>query len=79
MKKCLEACKKHHVSCPVNDCRFWISYEQDYNCILEAISKNGSMTLRSVGDRLDLSFVRIKQIQDIALKKISHFLEEDSI
>ena len=79
MKECLETCKKYNVSCPNDDCKFWISYSEDQNCILESISKNGPMTLRDVGDRLNLSFVRIKQIQDLALKKISHFLERDSI
>ena len=79
MKKCLESCKKYDMACPINNCKFWISYEEEYNCSLESIARNGSMTLRSVGERLKLSFVRIKQIEDAALKKISHFLEEDSI
>jgi DNA-directed RNA polymerase sigma subunit (sigma70/sigma32) len=29
------------------------------------------MTLREVGDRLGISFVRVKQLQDVALTKLS--------
>ena len=36
----------------------------------KAVEKNGSMTLREVADRMNVSFVRIKQIQDKALEKM---------
>jgi DNA-directed RNA polymerase sigma subunit (sigma70/sigma32) len=71
MKKCLEACKNLNTSCPVKDCRYWIDYEQDLNCTLESVNKNDAMTLREVGDRLGLSYVRVKQIQDSVLNKIT--------
>ena len=71
MKKCLEACKNLNTSCPVEDCRYWIDYEQDLNCTLESVNKNDAMTLREVGDRLGLSYVRVKQIQDNVLNKIT--------
>jgi DNA-directed RNA polymerase sigma subunit (sigma70/sigma32) len=71
MKKCLEACKNLNTSCPVKDCRYWIDYEQDLNCTLESVNKNDAMTLREVGDRLGLSYVRVKQIQDNVLNKIT--------
>ncbi len=71
MKKCLQTCRELKVSCPVEDCRLWINYEQDLNCTLESISKNDEMTLREVGDRLGLSYVRVKQIQDNVLNKIT--------
>jgi DNA-directed RNA polymerase sigma subunit (sigma70/sigma32) len=29
------------------------------------------MTLREVGDRLGISFVRVKQLQDVALAKLA--------
>ena len=35
-----------------------------------AIDKNGRMTLREVGDRLGISFVRVKQIENAAQKKL---------
>tara|TARA_Y100000034_G_scaffold87493_1_gene104926 strand:+ start:231 stop:485 length:255 start_codon:yes stop_codon:yes gene_type:complete len=70
MRKCCESCVKHKVSCPVKSCDYWINYKGDMNCSLIAVEKNGSMTLREVADRLKISFVRVKQIQDVALKKL---------
>jgi len=75
MIKCLEACKKLNVECPVKDCRYWIDYKDDKNCTFESIGRNDSMTLREVGERLGVSYVRVKQIQDKTLKKISHLLK----
>ena len=75
MKKCLRACHELDVSCPVKECRYWINHEQEKNCIFESIRRNDSMTLREVGERLNISYVRVKQIQDKTLKKISHLLK----
>lgn len=70
--KCLKNLKKSKSSCKEKGCRQWIDYEDDLNCTLEAIAKNEckGMTLREVGKRLGVSFVRIKQIEDAALKKM---------
>tara|TARA_R110000824_G_scaffold191547_1_gene373289 strand:- start:1112 stop:1375 length:264 start_codon:yes stop_codon:yes gene_type:complete len=70
--KCLEEVKHSKKCCQKKDCRQWIDYEDDLNCTVEAIAKNGNkpMTLRETGARLGVSFVRIKQIEDIALKKL---------
>ena len=68
--KCLEKCIELGVSCPVEDCRAWIKSEAEYNCIHEAVSTSGEMTLREVAKRLDVSFVRVKQIEDKAIKKL---------
>jgi len=57
-------------ACTYKDCRQWIDYEEDLNCTLVAVDKHGNMTLREIGKRLSLSFVRIKQIQDRALFKL---------
>jgi DNA-directed RNA polymerase sigma subunit (sigma70/sigma32) len=72
MRECLEACRRLDVSCPNKDCRHWIDYAEEKNCIFESVSRNGNMTLREIADRLGISFVRVKQIQDKTLKKISH-------
>ena len=71
--KCIEYVRKSCKPCHKQDCRKWIDYPDDLNCVLEAIKKNkdASMSLREVAKRLGVSFVRIKQIEDIALKKIS--------
>ena len=79
MKECLKICRSLDTSCPNTDCRNWISYESEYNCVLETVDRNDSMTLREVAKRLGVSFVRIKQIEDKALKKIGHLLDKESI
>jgi len=68
--ECSKACLRHDVTCPINDCQHWIGYEEDLNCTMIAVKKNGSMSLREVADRMHVSFVRIKQIEDKALIKI---------
>ena len=77
MKSCLKKCLELEVSCPVKECKYWISYEQDYNCCIKSIDDNGAMTLRESADRLDLSFVRVKQIQDKAMTKVVKSLNKD--
>ena len=68
---CSDVCVKYDVGCPNNDCRHWLDYEEDLNCTLIAVDKHGKMTLREVAKRLDVSFVRIKQIQDKAVKRLT--------
>ena len=70
MKKCAEECELKKRCCEEEGCRYWIKYKEDLNCSLLAIQKIGNMTLREVADRLQISFVRVKQIEDKALKKI---------
>ena len=77
--ECIKLCRKEDVSCPNTDCRNWIDYEKDLNCVLEAVDKNGNMTLREVADRIGVSFVRIKQIEDATVKKIGRFFKDASI
>ena len=54
------------------DCRQWIDYDDDLNCTIVAIKNNGGdpMTLRQVSDRIGVSFVRVKQIEDEIKKKL---------
>ena len=70
MKKCMEICSACNEPCRNDSCRYWIEFGEDLNCSLIAIDKNGSMTLREVGDRLGISFVRVKQIQEEAKDKM---------
>ena len=76
MKKCLATCLELNTPCPIDECRNWMNYPKEYNCVLETVRSNGSLTIREVADRLNVSFVRIKQIEDKALKKISHLLKD---
>ena len=63
-------------SCNVTTCRFFINYKKEFNCALVAIYENGPMTLREIGDRLGISFARVKQIESQALKKIENLLTQ---
>ena len=71
LRECCMCCIEKEISCPIKDCKHWIEYEDDLNCTLIAIENNGRMTLREVAERLNVSFVRIKQIQDKGLKKLT--------
>jgi len=77
LPECSKACIENDVSCPVEDCRQWVDYENDLNCTSIAVEKNGSMTLREVADRLHVSFVRIKQIEDKVLDKLQRNLAKE--
>ena len=56
--------------CHNQECRNWIDYKEDLNCCLVSIDKHGQMTLMQVAERLGVSHVRIKQIQDKVLIKL---------
>ena len=80
MKLCAEECYKEKNSCEERSCRLWIEHNDDLNCTQIAIKKNGSMTLKEVGTRLGISYVRVTQIEKEALKKLekNRFKEEDT-
>tara|TARA_B100000989_G_scaffold183957_1_gene138438 strand:- start:4001 stop:4171 length:171 start_codon:yes stop_codon:yes gene_type:complete len=48
----------------------WIDYPNEKNCALISINENDSMTLREIGERLSISFARVKQIEQKALMKL---------
>ena len=70
MRKCKIGVVLSNKPCDERKCRQWLDYEEDLNCTLVAVDKHGAMTLRETGDRLGISFVRVKQIQDVALGKL---------
>lgn len=72
LRPCASKCIELDVSCPVSDCRHWIDYKKDNNCSLCAVDKDDckGLTLRETAERLGISFVRVKQIEDAALRKI---------
>ncbi len=71
MRKCKIGVVLSNKPCEECKCRQWLDYEEDLNCTLIAVDKHGPMTLREVGHRLGISFVRVKQLQDVALAKLS--------
>jgi len=71
MKKCCSECVLSNSACEQRECRMWIDFAEDNNCSLISIEKHGPMTLMQIGERLNLSFVRIKQIEDGLISKLS--------
>lgn len=65
---CLDTCKSLEVSCPNKDCRKWIDYEDEFNCLLHSIHLHDKLTLRECAERLGISYVRVKQIEDSLLE-----------
>lgn len=78
MKICAEICNKDNKCCDNKECRMWIDYEEDLNCTEIAVKKNGCMTLKEIGNRLGISYVRVTQIEKEALKKVqkNNFIEK---
>jgi len=72
LRMCSRKCRELGEGCPHRDCRLWIDYEDEYNCSLISVYENGPLTLRQVGERLGISFARVKQIEQKALIKLKH-------
>jgi hypothetical protein len=70
LRTCASLCMKKNSICEQASCRLWVDYEEDFNCCLVSIYENGNMTLRQIGDRLGISFARVKQIETETLRKI---------
>jgi hypothetical protein len=79
--KCAEVCDKNKSPCEQKDCRMWINYDDDLNCVDIAVKKNGPMGLKQIGARLGISYVRVTQIEKEVLRKIkkTNFSKNDTI
>jgi hypothetical protein len=71
MRSCKTGVILRNKPCEECECRMWMDYEQDLNCTLVAVDKHGPLNLRQIGERLGISFVRVKQIQDAAVAKLA--------
>lgn len=67
---CDEICQKTNTPCLKTECRNYIEYPDDLNCVLICTRKHGSLTLEEASKRMGVSYVRIKQIEDKAIEKI---------
>jgi len=75
--ECVKSCKEYRVACPNSSCRYWIDYDEDLNCTHIAVDKHEEgLTLREVGDRLGISFVRVCQIEKSALEKLKKRMQK---
>ena len=70
MRQCAKKCAINKKECAEKNCRAWIDYKKDFNCSNISIRCYGDMTLAQIAERLSLSIVRVKQIQDKALQKL---------
>ena len=70
LRECSRVCMRNKKICHEKECRYFIDYEDEFNCCLISIYENGNMTLREIGDRLGISFARVKQIETVALNKM---------
>jgi len=79
--RCVEVCEKSNSPCEQKKCRMWIDYDDDLNCVDIAVKKNGPMSLKQIGARLGISYVRVTQIEKEVLRKIkkTNFSKNDTI
>jgi hypothetical protein len=68
--RCKKEVEEKEICCDKKSCSKWINFEEDLNCCLISVSKHGNLTLVQVAERLGISHVRVKQIQDKALEKL---------
>lgn len=74
MTECAGKCNELNVDCPCDNCKNHLNYPEDHNCCLISIDKHRALSLRDVGKRMGVSFVRIQQIEKRALKKLNKLL-----
>ena len=74
MIECAEKCVELDVSWPITECRCWIDYEDDLNCVNIAIKNNGAMKLREIAERLQLTPARVQQIEKSVLAKLKKLM-----
>ena len=70
LRQCSRECLRKKKSCRDSGCRMWIDYPDEQNCCLISVYQNGTMTLREIGERIGVSFARIKQIETKAINKM---------
>ena len=70
LPSCARKCFSEDKDCDSGECKYWIDYNEDANCSLISIQKNGRMTLQQIADRLGVSVVRVLQIERKAKSKL---------
>lgn len=68
---CFGVHERLSISCDETSCRNWINFEEDLNCAVICARKNeNGLPLRDVADRMGVSYVRVHQIENVAMKKM---------
>jgi hypothetical protein len=70
MRKCAEETQESNNICDKKDCRLWMEWGEDLNCTLISVKKNGRLTLNQIGERLNISYARVSQIEKEAVNKL---------
>ena len=70
LKACAKLCMSSNKQCKNTECRHFIDFPAEYNCVLVTVFQNGNLTLRQTAERLGISFARVKQIEKKALIKL---------
>lgn len=70
LKECSKKCIAKKKVCKKSECRHFIDFPEEFNCVLVTVFQNGNLTLRQTAERLGISFARVKQIEKKALLKL---------
>ena len=70
LKACSLHCMTKKKECSQIECRHFINFPEEFNCVLITVFQNGNLTLRQTAERLGISFARVKQIEKKALLKL---------
>ena len=66
---CFSEHKKRNLSCLKKNCKYWQEDGSSNNCAILA-AEEGPMTLQQIGDKYNLTRMRICQLEKLALNKI---------
>lgn len=66
---CFNAHKEFNKNCKKKSCRFWCDINENNNCIINKANEK-SHTLQEIGDILNISRMRVCQIEKSILKKM---------
>ena len=69
--KCYELHESIETPCKKEECRYWIDLEKCKNCVIIG-SKEGPMTLQSIGDIFGITRMRVCQIEKKVAPNASH-------
>ncbi len=78
LPNCAKKCKQLNTGCPVEECRMWIDYPEEKNCCLISIDEKGKgLTLYEVAERLDVHYLKVRQIEIKTIEKIKKTMRNE--
>lgn len=67
--------EKYNKSCKKASCKYWFNCKENLNCVLIA-ARTGPMTLQEIGDRFNVTRMRVCQIEKTIFKKLHHEIDK---